>query len=45
MGIAMRRWFTRMPSRLHFIEADLREDWLASIDWDAVVRSILVRAG
>jgi hypothetical protein len=33
-----------MPmSGLHFIEADLREDWLGSIDWDAVVGSILIR--
>ena len=32
-----------MSSRLHFIAADLREDWLSSIDWDATVRSILVR--
>jgi hypothetical protein len=35
-----------MPmSALHFIEADLGEDWLGSIDWDAVVGSILVRGG
>ena len=35
-----------MPmSALHFIEADLGEDWLASIDWDAVVGSILIRGG
>jgi hypothetical protein len=32
-------------SGLHFIEADLREDWLGSIDWDAVVGSILIRGG
>jgi len=24
------------------LEADLREDWLAAIDWDAVVNWILV---
>jgi hypothetical protein len=28
--------------RMHFIEADLREDWFAAIDWDAVVTQILV---
>lgn len=33
-----------MPmSALHFMEADLGDDWLASIDWDAVVGSILIR--
>jgi hypothetical protein len=25
----------------HFIEADLADDWVASIDWDLVVRLIL----
>jgi hypothetical protein len=32
-------------SPMHFIEVDLEEDWLASIDWDAIVDSILVRGG
>jgi hypothetical protein len=27
---------------MHFIEADLTEDWFAAIDWDAVVTQILV---
>jgi hypothetical protein len=26
---------------MHFIEADLTEDWFAAIDWDVVVSWIL----
>jgi hypothetical protein len=37
MGIAVRN--------LHFIADDLTEDWLASIDWDAVIRFIIVLGG
>lgn len=27
---------------MHFIEVDLAEDWVAAIDWEAVVTHILV---
>ena len=34
----------RMPPVpvMHFMEADLTEDWVAAIDWDTVVSWILV---
>jgi hypothetical protein len=28
-------------TKLHFIEADLADDWVASIDWDSVLSLIL----
>jgi hypothetical protein len=33
---------TALVMGMHFIEADLMEDWLESIDWDTIVGWILI---
>jgi hypothetical protein len=32
----------RRDAQIHFIAEDLAEDWLASIDWDAIISFIFV---